>query len=114
MQAQTEPPSRSVLSSLHSVLGSLQSTFPFSSSSSAHLHPYSSRSSDIALQQKDLLGKVRSLRSSLESFRSSWTAEKDVVDSQFFQSDGTGQASRNLDSELDRRKTGVARSMMDW
>jgi hypothetical protein len=112
MQAQTEPPSRSVLSSLHSVLGSLQSTFP--SSSSAHLHPYSSRSSDIALHRKELLGKVRTLRSSLENFRSSWMAEKDVVDSQFFQSDGTGQVSRDLDSELERRRTGVARSMMDW
>lgn len=112
MQGQTELPSRSVLSSLHSVLGSLQSTFP--SSSSAHLHPYSSRSSDVALQRKDLLGQVRTLRSSLESFRSSWTAEKNVVDSQFSHSDGTGQASRDLDSELERRKTGVARSMMDW
>lgn len=112
MQSRAESAPRSVLSSLHHLLGSLETTFP--SSSSEDLHSFRHQSSDVIAKREQALEEVGSLRSSLQNFRSSWIAEKDVVDSQFSKPDTTGQGSRDLDSELERRKAGVARVMMDW
>jgi len=117
MHATPSIPSTSVLSLLNSTLGSLQNAFP--SSSSSHLHPFSSTSSDIFSQRERITKDIAAVKQSLESFRRSWTAEKQVVDMERPAQNnagpsGSGQDSRELDSELERRKLGVIRVMMDW
>jgi hypothetical protein len=117
MHATSSTPSTSVLSSLHSTLGSLQNAFP--STLTSHLHPFSSTSSDIFAQRERLTKDIATIKRSLESFRQSWTAEKEVVDTErpslkITEPSGSGQDSRELDSELERRKLGMIRVMMDW
>lgn len=117
MHATSSIPSTSVLSSLSSTLGSLQNAFP--STSTSHLHPFSSTSSDIFAQREKVTKDIATVKRSLESFRRSWTAEKGIVDTErpaltVAEPSGSGQDSRELDSELERRKLGVIRVMMDW
>jgi hypothetical protein len=117
MQNSSPSPPISTLASLLDTLGSLQNAFP--SASSTRLHPFTSHSSDIPSRREKVLRNLTNVKASLESFRSSWANEKHVVDAQRPTSNRpvqnvSGQTSRELDSELERRKLGVIRVMMDW
>lgn len=106
----------SVISSLHSILETLQSSFPVASSS--RLHPYQSTDRDTTECKKQVTTELDHVDSSLKSLRSSWSYEREVVglhhkDEKLgdkFQGRGPG----GPDSELERRKAAVLRAMHDW